>query len=168
MKTFKFILIITLSIAKSGLCQSRSDFVRQLEFYFKNHKVDSIEGLYTISDDIVVITPWYSFSPNRHIVRDHWAKVALIRDSTSLTRDYYEKVLEAPNLKEAEVRAEFLRTKQNATLFISKQLSYDGDKIYTMMFEFLDEEMLISKFEYQDGDNVIKLKRTYLKYYPKK
>lgn len=136
------------------------NFPKQLELYFKNHKTDSIEGLYTISDDLIITPPWYAFSNEEHKVKNHWAKVALIRDSTSLSRDYFEWIIEAPNFKEAEVRSDFLRTKQNPSIFISKQLNYDKSEVETMMFEFIsDGEMLTSEFEYQNDDTNIKLKR---------
>jgi hypothetical protein len=170
MRSFKLILILILLTVELGYCQVKHDFLRELKTYFANHRIDSIEGLYTISDDIVIIPAWYEiFSSQEHKVRDHWAKVALIRDSTSLTRDYVELVIEAPNFKEGELRAEYLRTKQNQSLFITKQWNYEKTYVETMMYEFIsDGEMLVSSFEYQDGSKTIKLRRTYLKYYPRK
>jgi len=163
-----FLLICVILTIQPGLCQKQTDFNRQLGLYFKYHKVDPIEGLYTISDDLVIVPPWYEFfSSKEHRIRDHWAKVAIIRDSTSLTRSYFELIIEAPNFKERELRAEYLRTKQNPNILISKQLNFASTKIETMMFEF-DDDMLVAKYEYLEGDSSITLNRTYLKFYPKK
>ena len=100
---------------------------------------------------------------------DHWAKVAIIRDSTSLTQNYYELIVESSGFSERDWRASFLRTKQSPNIFISKQLSEDKKGLVTVMFEYVpDEDRFVGKFEGANGNVSFKCTRTYLKYYPKK
>jgi len=168
MRPYRLAVLFLLLATAPGIAQKVPNFKKDLERYFHKARIDSVEGLYTISDDITVVTPWYdSTNSNEHRTRDHWAKVALVRDSTSLTRDYMELTIQTPGFEEGELRAEYLRTRQNSHILISKQLSKDRSKIETMLFEH-EGEMLVAKFEYKDGENVVKLTRTYLKYYPRK
>jgi hypothetical protein len=150
------------------LSQTATKFTADLARYFNHHNIDSVEGLYTVSDDWTITPSSSPISGSReHKIRDHWAKVAVIRDSTSLTRDYFELTIEAPNYKEGELRAEYLQTKQNPGLFISKQMNFDKTKMETMVFYF-EGETLTATYEYRDGENAVKLTRTYLKYYPRR
>ncbi len=144
-------------------------FRNDLGRYFNNYKTDVVEGLYTISDVYIFSYPWWYLTSDQTKNFDHWAKVAIIRDSTSLTQNYYELIVESSGFSERDWRASFLRTKQSPNIFISKQLSEDKKGLVTVMFEYVpDEDRFVGKFEGANGNVSFKCTRTYLKYYPKK
>jgi len=159
-----FIIWSTLSYGQRDV-----GFSRAIESYFLNNKTDAIEGLYTISDKTVVSYPWYYSSSNDTIDHNYWAKVVIIKDSTNLTRNYYELVIEAEGFEAKKVRAEFLKIKDSPLLFASKQIDNQKKNIYaTRVFEFVkDEEKLFAQYQWEKGGVIYKRERTYMKYYPK-
>jgi uncharacterized membrane protein len=147
----------------------RTDFEKQIELYFKKNKnLDPLEGLYTISDNINVEYQGFFSSSKKSVKKDHWAKVAILEDTVSLSRNYYEVVLEASGFRQGEVRADFLKINQNSNLFISDQINSSKDSPKSVSFEFDSVDgILRGEFSYRDNDAVYKVNRTYLKYFPK-
>lgn len=138
----------------------RSDFIINLEAYMKNTKLDPVEGLYTISDEVTY--------HNEKRILDHWAKVAIIKDTVNLTRNYIQLALEGNGLIEGELIAEYLQTKQSPTLLISQQLAERGETVNNVMAEFVpDEDKVTTSFTIEKKDGAVNFKRTYLRYFPK-
>lgn len=147
----------------------RSKFLSRMEKYFLESRLDSIEGLYSISDQIEIET--IDGNGITDVVRqskEHWAKVAIVKDTVSLSRSYIELVIEADGFKEGDVKAEFLQTKQSAALFMSEQQIEKEISTQSVVLEFRQDEGIIEgKFEYTNSGKKYIVKRSYLKYFPK-
>lgn len=145
----------------------RTDFMAGLNTYLKQSRLDPIEGLYTVSDEVEIKYSNF-FNQDETKKLDHWAKVAIIKDTVTLTRDYVQLVLEGSGLKEGDLMAEYLQTKQSPNLFISEQV-IENEAIKNVVVEYVPEEdKLTTTFTHEQKDRVLKYRRTYLKYYPKK
>ncbi len=146
----------------------RTEFVIQLEKYFSKDNLDPVEGMYSLSDDITIETNAGAGGIlTSHEKRNYWAKVAIVKDSISVSRSYVEFVLEADVFKEGAVRAEFLQT-NSPKLFMSEQRTKPGDPKRTVALEFNpDTGVMEGKFEYTGPRKKYTVKRSYLKYFPK-
>lgn len=147
----------------------RTELVIQLEAYFSKPNLDPVEGMYSISDDITTET---SAGAGQVITsnekRNHWAKVAIVKDTLSVSRSYIEFVLEAEEFREGEVRAEFLKTSQSSTIFMSEQRARSKDASRSVVLEFNPATGVIEgKFEYTAPRKKYTVTRSYLKYFPK-
>lgn len=142
----------------------------QLKEYFDKNDSDPIEGLYTITDKIDYDYPvYYVLSNDKIETKDNWAKIAIVKDSTSITRNYVAFVIEAEGYDEKFVFAEILKIKQAENLLTLKQHTTSGLKIGTSIFTFvLDEEKIFGTFEESDFSADLTIERTYQKYYPTK
>ena len=146
----------------------RTQFVTRLEAYFAKGNLDAIEGMYSVSDEIITET---HAGAGQVITatekKDHWAKVAIIRDTLSVSRNYIEFVIEADELKEGQVRTEFLKTAQSNTIFMSEQKLKPKGEPKSIVLEFhADAGILEGKFEYAAPRKKYRVKRSYLKYFP--
>lgn len=148
---------------------TKTPFVKRLDEYFLKGKLDPIEGLYTISDEITIETSDESGKKSvQSVSKEHWAKVAIVKDSLAITRDYVEFIIEGTGYKEGEVKAEFLQTMQSPTLFLTKQFVKPGDTTHSANLEYNHEVGVIEgKFEYFNSGTRYKVKRSYLKYHPR-
>lgn len=147
----------------------RTRLVMELEAYFSKPGLEPVEGMYSISDDITTVTQGGAgivYTTNEK--RDHWAKVAIVKDTLSVSRNYVEFVLEADDFSEGEVRAEFLKTNQSATLLMSEQRARSKEAMRAVVLEFNPATgILEGKFEYTAPRKKITVSRSYLKYFPK-
>lgn len=100
-------------------------------------------------------------------IKNHWAKVAIIKDTLSLSRSYLEFVVESNEFQEGYVRAEFLETGQSHTIFITKQRH--GNESKSVVLEYKQDIGIIEgKFDYVSSGKKYYVIRSYLKYFPKK
>lgn len=162
-------LDVNTSITYTHRLDFRTKLVMELERYFSKPNLDPVEGMYSISDDITTETNGGAgtvFTMNEK--RDHWAKVAIVKDTLSVSRNYIEFVLEAENFNEGEVRAEFLKTNQSSTIFMSEQRAKSKEATRPVVLEFNPGSGIIEgKFEYTAPRKKYTVTRSYLKYFPK-
>lgn len=147
--------------------ESQSKFVKQVEEYFLHSKLDSIEGLYTVSDNITIETiNFFGDKTLSKASKDHWAKVAIVKDTTSVAGRYVEFVIEAEGFSEGDVRAEFIRIKESQNIFITDQLTEPEGAAKSLVLEY-HEDLIEGKFEYITSNKKYFVKRSYIKYFPK-
>lgn len=146
----------------------RTEFVIQLEKYFSKAGLDPVEGMYSVSDEIIVET----YAGAGEVItsnekKDYWAKVAIVKDSLSVSRNYVEFVVEDEEFKEGAVRAEFLLT-HSPVLFMTEQRTKPGDEKRSVVLELnRDTGIMEGKFEYATPRKKYTVKRSYLRYFPK-
>lgn len=170
-KTFCYFFIICFGCATTGTNKIvYISFNEKVKNYLNQNPIDPIEGLYTVSDDIFYDYPWhYTLSNDKRELKEHWAKVALIKDQSSITRNYIVKVIEANGFFEQTTFAEFLRVAQSENLFSVKHHTTSSLKIGNATYQFIPEEGRIEStpFKEKDFNAELTIKRTFWKYYPK-
>lgn len=145
----------------------RSKFQGQMDDYFQKSNLDPIEGLYSISDEITIeSSDFWGNKINKREIKNHWAKVAIIKDTLSLSRSYLEFVVESNEFQDGYVRAEFLETSQSHTIFMTKQRH--GNESKSVVLEYKQDIGIIEgKFDYVSSGKRYYVLRSYLKYFPK-
>lgn len=142
---------------------------QRLKMYFDESKLDPIEGLYTITDKIQFDYPlYYLLSNDKTETVQNWAKVAIIKDSTSIKRNYIVRIIEAEGYTEAFLFGEILEMQQNGSILRITQHTTSNEKTSNALFEFVPEEGRISgELKENDFSAALTIERTYWKYYPK-
>ena len=168
---FKKVGMYKIDVGTSGkftqTLESESKFVKQIEEYLLHSRRDSIEGLYTVSDNITIETiNFFGEKTLSKPFQDHWAKVAIVKDTTSVTTRYVELVIEAEGFKEGDVRAEFVRKKESQNTFITDQLAEPEGAAKSIVLDY-NEDLIEGKFEYITSNKKYLVKRSYIKYFPK-
>jgi S1-C subfamily serine protease len=135
---------------------------KSIREYFDDNfkKLDPVEGAFTISHKI------YNAYGSLIEQKDNWQTLAIIRDSSSLTREFIEINLQQGDFPKYAITAEFTKA-SNGLIYLSKQYSPDGSSSNENFVWDNELGMLISeKTEFQKGKKYT-IKRYYLKTYPK-
>jgi S1-C subfamily serine protease len=135
---------------------------KNIREYFDDNlnKLDPVEGVFTLSYKI--------YNSNGILINqnDNWQTLAIIKDSSSLTREFIEINLQQGDFPKYAITAEFTKA-SNGLIYLSKQTSLDGSTLNENFVWDNKLGMLTSeKTEFYKG-NKFTTKRFYLKTYPK-
>ena len=135
---------------------------KDIRAYFDNNLkiLDPIEGVFTLSHKI------YNSYGSLIDQKDNWATLAIIKDTSSLTREFIEINLQQGDFPKYAITAAFTKA-SNGLIYLSKQFSPDGSSSNENFVWDNELGMLLSeKTEFYKG-NKFTIKRYYLKTYPK-
>jgi len=131
------------------------------EYFDNNLKIlDPIEGVFTLSHKI------YDSYGSLIDQKDNWATLAIIKDTSSLTREFIEINLQQEDFPKYAITAEFTKA-SNGLIYLSKQFSPKGSSSNENFVWDNELSVLFSEqTKFYKGMNFT-IKRYYLKTYPK-
>ncbi|MBT1700725.1 hypothetical protein KK083_27795 [Fulvivirgaceae bacterium PWU4] len=144
------------------------DFEDMMRRYFGKEKSDPLEGIYSVS--CVIVKRNKRFLSKREKItiverKDNYARIAILRDWPSSTRDYLEVSLSYRDAKKYPVVGELSVLAEGKT-FIYKHIEPNGTSIsFSMVNE--SAEMLEAEYSEMERRKTITYKLSYLKTYPK-